>query len=511
MLKSGSPIPGTADISVARAPGGQRFFQGRAFVVAAYWLLLAGLLPLHLANLERFGYWEDEIYTGRDIGIRQVDQPDPHFVLSFRELTYKNDNHPPLYFWMLTRWVAVFGFSERAGRGFSLFWFALTLVVIAAAVREWMPGSSWWVGWWAVLYFGTSTYLYLLAREARMYTLALFWVSLSLLFFFRLLQEARPGRPLKTAAFNLIGFAGVNTLGLYTHYYFAFFYLALFCCAGCFWLARRFKTLHLALMTAPALLFAPWIPLLLKQRERKYQSGLWVMAPETGAGYLESLLKDSAAALSRVLFGTAFETGKVVVLLALGTLLLLLIRRIRPVPGVLSGLLVLAVLAYLFLIANDLSHRTMTAGQTKYLFFLALPLGAAFLMVSLASIAPVRFILIVVLLSYNAIGIGRHWSYQPHPDWRAIAEALQEHAPAGPVMVPDDDYWSCLGFYLPGNERLLNEDWLSVYPEDFWYVVVYLPWNAKTQKRVAELGSRFLEAERVAVDRFSMLVRYRVR
>jgi 4-amino-4-deoxy-L-arabinose transferase-like glycosyltransferase len=512
MLKSRPPSSLSADRQVARKwrrPAG-RGLVARNFAIAGACLLLAALLwSVHWTNIDRFGYWEDEIYSARDIGIRHISQSDPNFVLSFTELTYKNDNHPPLYFWMLARWVSVFGFSEQSGRGFSLFWLALMLIVIAVAVREWMPGKSWWVGWWAALFFGTSTYLYLLAREARMYTLALFWVSLSLLFFFRLVRESRRGEPVRAS--SLIGLVVAGTLGLYTHYYFAFLYLAFIAYAGCLWLARRFKLVNFGLLAGPALLFAPWIPLLLKQRERKYQSDLWVMAPEGGAGFLEGLLSDSAAALSRALFGTLFETGKVFALLALGLLLLLLLRRIRPVPGTLFGLLLLAVFSYLLLVSNDLWHGTMTAGQPKYLFGLVLPLGAALLLVVLESIPPVRFILMIVLLGYNFVGIARHWDFQPRPDWRAISGMVQERAADSPIMVPDEDYWGCLSFYLQDNSRLLNEDWLSVYPEDFWYVLVYLPWNARTQERMAELTDRFEEVERVTVDRFSILVRYRVR
>jgi hypothetical protein len=508
MLKSDSPQPETAGRNSVQQSGFTYRKPRGPLMAAAFLLLAALLLPVHWTNIDRYGYWEDEIYTARDIGLHHIGQSEPRFVLSFRELTYKNDNHPPLYFWMLTRWVSAFGFTESAGRGFSLFWLALTLLVMAAAVREWMPANSWWAGWWAVLFFGSSTYLYLMAREARMYTLVLFWISLSLLFFFRLVREARQDRPLRIS--SIVGFTLASTFGLYTHYYFAFLYVAFVVLAGCLWLSRRFSLTSLAFLTVPALLFAPWVPLLLRQRERKYQSGLWVMASE-GGGTLEGLLSHSSAALSRILFGTVFETGKVAGLLALAAVLLLLLRKIRPAPRAVPGLLMLAVFSYLLLIANDLAHGTVTAGQPKYLFIFVLPLGAAFLLVALASLAPVRFILIVVLLGYNIVGIGRHWDFQPRPDWRAITRTVEERTAGLPLLVPDEDFWGCLSFYLQENERLLNEDWLSVYPEDFWYVVVYLPWNAKTQSRVADLESRFQEVERVTVDRFSMLVRYRVR
>jgi hypothetical protein len=56
-----------------------------------------------------------------------------------------------------------------------------------------------------------------------------------------------------------------------------------------------------------------------------------------------------------------------------------------------------------------------------------------------------------------------------------------------------------------------SEEWLSVYPVDFWYLVLYLPWNPETQQRLADLRSRFEQVDTIQVDRFSMLVRFKIR
>jgi len=153
---------------------------GKLVLKLTAYLLLGGLLAtLYLHGINKKGFWEDEIYTARDIGLRSQDDLQPDFRLSFTELTYRNDNHPPLYFWVIAKWSALVGFNELSARGFSVFWLALTLVVVARTAAGFMAEFPRAV-YWTVLVFGTSSTLFVLAREARMYTMALFFVAASL-------------------------------------------------------------------------------------------------------------------------------------------------------------------------------------------------------------------------------------------------------------------------------------------------------------------------------------------
>jgi len=466
----------------------------------------ACLILLYLYELDRYGYWEDEIYTARDIGLSNQSDQQSGFRLSYTELTYRNDNHPWLYFWALEKWVRLFGFSEFSGRGFSVLFFALAVGVLIFSARTWGADRP---GVWVLLVFGVSTACFLMAREARMYSMAFFLVCLSLSLFVSLYDEAKAGR---ISSKKLVGLVLVNTLGLYTHYYVLFFYAGELFLAGWLLLRRRIWKLVSAL-TVPALLFLPWIPQLLRQRERKYESGLWVIGPHDPESYYRMVVSEGGDAISRLVFGSTFASRTLVLVIGVSVVAYLLLRWKNVVGRDPVGLLVvLAFVPYGLLIGNDLFHHTITLTRTKYLFFLIPPLLLGYLRISLSNLAPIRFCLLVLFLAYNVEGLGRERLIQAHPDWRAISDQAEQSARRMPVVVGDDDYFLCLSYYYDWRKGdVMSEEWLSVYPEDFWYLVLYLPWNTDTQRRVADLQSRFEEVERTEVDRFSVLIHFRLR
>ncbi|HXK61101.1 MAG TPA: glycosyltransferase family 39 protein [Acidobacteriota bacterium] len=477
--------------------------MGRVFAFA----LAVGLLLLYLHDLDRYGYWEDEIYTARDIGLSSERDQEPSFRLSFSELTYRNDNHPPLYFWVLEKWVRLFGFSEVSGRGFSILFLALGIVVLMRFSRLW--GSDQSSPLWILLIFGVSTSCFLMAREARMYSMAFFLVCLSLSLFVSLYYQAKEGR---ASLGGLSLWVLATTLGLYTHYYVLFFYAGQLVVAGLLLLRHRVWKRATALIF-PALLFLPWVPQLLRQRERKYESGLWVLGPQDPGSYVETIVSEGTDAISRLVFGSTFESGILlaIVVVSLASYLILRWKKVTG-PDPMGLLALLTGVPYLLLVANDLYHHTITLTRTKYLFFLIPPLLLGYLRMSLGNLAPVKFCLLMLFLGYNIEGLLRERLIQAHPDWRAIAEHVEKSAAQKPLVVADDDYFLCMRYYSDWRERnIMSEDWLSVYPEDFWYLVLYLTWNPDSKRRVAELESRFEEVERVEIDRFSMLIHYRVR
>ncbi len=468
------------------------------------------LVVLHTANLDRYGYWEDEIYTARDVGIHHLTDRNPTFRLSFSKLTYHNDNHPPFYFLAMSWWVRSFGYSEISGRGFSVLIFLFFLLAVAVAAREWAPGHR-WAPFWAMACFGLSLHLYMAVREARMYSLALLWVILSLLFYVRMTEGMAGDRQSRIWTTSL-GFVLAATLGLYTHYYFAFLYAAEVLVAAFLYFRHRLASKFVPALLAPGLLFLPWLPQLARQYERKYEPGLWTLGPQSWPSYLHSLSKEGSAALLRILFGSTFGQTQLLVMFVLAVVLYwILVRKAGTGTRFVALIGAVTVVAYGLLAANDFFHHTVTLTYTKYLFFIVVPLLMVYILVALGNLAPVRFILLASLLGFNLVGVLRGRQVQAHPDWRAISETASRALESHPLLVSDDDYWTCLAFYLPQAERVRNEEWVSVYPKDFWYLVIYLPWNSTMQRRVADLQSRFEEVERIPIDRFSMLVRFRVK
>ena len=74
--------------------------------------------------------------------------------------------------------MRLFGFSEVSGRGFSVLFLGLALLVLMRFASLQAPTEAFPA--WVLLVFGVSTSCYLMTREARMYTMAFFFVCVSL-------------------------------------------------------------------------------------------------------------------------------------------------------------------------------------------------------------------------------------------------------------------------------------------------------------------------------------------
>jgi uncharacterized membrane protein len=481
-------------------------------------LLGACLVVLYVYDINRRGYWEDEIYSARDIGLSSARDTSPDFQLSFSELTYRNDNHPPFYFWLLAQWVRLFGFSEISGRLFSVFFFALGVLALVRFANRWArpPQDTGTMtvanpGLWTLLVFGLCVSCFVMSQEARMYTLAFFLTSLSLTLFIDLVETAGAPRPGRAA--KLIALAVVNTLGLYTHYYFLFFYVGEAAVGGLLLLRRRAWKL-LPSLVVPGLLFLAWVPQLLRQRERKYESALWVIGPQDGRSYLGMLWEDGGAALSRLLFGSVFQIKTIALILLIAVLVHALLRWRRAIlKGEALLLAAVALASYGALLSNDLFHHTITLTRPKYLFFLLPPLLLLFIRVVLWNLPVIRFCALALFIAYNVVGIGRERLMQQHPDWRAIAAQAEKATAGKPLIVRDDDYFLCLSYYYDQRDiqRVVTEEWVSVLPEDFWFLALYPAWKPEIQEEIDKLNEGFDQVERIDVDRFSVLLHFRVR
>jgi uncharacterized membrane protein len=92
------------------------------------------------------------------------------------------DFHPPLYYLFMKFWVGVFGSSEIALRSPSLIFAALTVFLVYK-----MFGKV------AAIFLATAPLLFYYSQEARMYSMTLFLVTLSVFSFVKILKESRLG------------------------------------------------------------------------------------------------------------------------------------------------------------------------------------------------------------------------------------------------------------------------------------------------------------------------------
>jgi mannosyltransferase len=197
-------------------------------------LLLA--LGLRLYRIEGQSLWNDE---GTSVALA---------ARSLEAITASaaNDIHPPLYYYLLHLWIALFGNSELAARSLSAL-FGTLLVLLTFALGRLcieLPGSEQAnnpVGLLAALFAAISPFQIHYSQEARMYALSAFMGALSMYAFVRLLgnwqAEAVGGNPPQTqrAVFRhftapvwgsnghrygmMLAYVAIACLLLYTHYF----------------------------------------------------------------------------------------------------------------------------------------------------------------------------------------------------------------------------------------------------------------------------------------------------
>jgi len=242
--------PATQEAQTDRVEGGRDWWWLAAI------LLLALVLRLH--DLEQTDIWVDEAN-----GILTAQS-------SFGEILRKlsRDSSPPLYYFLLHGWIAIFGDSAAAVRSLSL-GFALLLIgtVYTIGTRE----ISHRAGCWAAFLLAISPSQIEFSQQARMYTLL---PLVAILAWWFLLRNLRSGHWRDFAACM-----ASTSVALYTHnfgVYVPVVLAAMVLLSG--QLFRHFWRWLLAVVIQ-AVLYAPWIPTLLVQIENRdhyaWFQGLW--------------------------------------------------------------------------------------------------------------------------------------------------------------------------------------------------------------------------------------------
>ncbi|MGC9332766.1 MAG: glycosyltransferase family 39 protein [Anaerolineae bacterium] len=220
-------------------------------VVLAVLLILITLLAsgLRLYALDAQGLWYDE---GFSVYLASMD---------LAEITTRTaaDIQPPLYYYLLHGWIALFGDSEVAVRSLSAL-FGVLAVPLMAAMAVKLFGSK-LAGLLGALLFAVSPLHVWYGQEVRMYTLLVFLTLLSsYLLLLAIYAEER-----WQVAGAWAGYTVTSVAALYTHY-FAFFVLAFHAIyLLVVWWARGFRPTHLILGglgcgAATILAYLPWLP-----------------------------------------------------------------------------------------------------------------------------------------------------------------------------------------------------------------------------------------------------------
>lgn len=244
------------------------------FRFSLLFILALGLL-LRVNNLSGRSLWTDEFFTlfqssghGVDIvnlldGFSERETPpllksrdfrlflesDP--AKNIRDVTrglLDTDTHPPLYFWIIHIWMKVFGDGLFGLRFFSVL---MGVFAIFLAYRIGAHLFNQRAAGFCALFAAISVFSVRYSQEARAYGLIMAIGLLSSLFLLRLEK--------KNENSDALWFAVFNSLGLYTHYFYAFVAIGQF---AYFSIAHRRdgprnKKFYLAVLSS-LLLFSPW-------------------------------------------------------------------------------------------------------------------------------------------------------------------------------------------------------------------------------------------------------------
>ena len=245
----------------SNAPTSQPINRRRYLTIGLLFFILLLALALRLYNIDAQSLWNDE---GTSVAVAQRS-----LVTIARDAA--QDIHPPLYYWLLSGWVRLFGTSEAAVRALSAL-LGVILVVVVYLLGCLLAGH--WAGLAAALLAAINPFQVYYAQEARMYMLLALWGALAFYAALRWAASSPGERPLGWAALYVL----VSAAGLYTHYAFPLVLLVvnlvILLYVALQWRATRLdaesgggrRLWHwLALQVVVALLFIPWLPAAYRQ------------------------------------------------------------------------------------------------------------------------------------------------------------------------------------------------------------------------------------------------------
>ncbi|MGA7075219.1 MAG: glycosyltransferase family 39 protein, partial [Halobacteriota archaeon] len=203
------------------------------------------------------------------------------------------DTHPPLYYFILHYWVALFGTSAVAVRLLSVLFGVLAIPMIYLVGRQLFNKE---VGLIATLILALSSFNIWYSQDARMYSLMVLLALLSMYFFLRFLQR-------DSLALSA-GYVLSTVLLVYTHSYSWFVVVAQNICVLSLMLLPRNRTFRLrrwvVLQATVLALFLPWIPVLINQKSQN--AWIFTIASTPPLQLISTFYSYSGTAVLSVLF-----------------------------------------------------------------------------------------------------------------------------------------------------------------------------------------------------------------
>jgi uncharacterized membrane protein/uncharacterized protein (DUF2141 family) len=238
-----------------------------------WWIIIAVACLVYTIGITHEGIWYDEACSA--IMAR-------HPLVKIITLT-AYDNHPPLYYLLLGVTRTILGNSVWALRSLSVAG-AVALVCLGAGPVRRIFGNKTALIYAAVILFTPATLIY--AHEARMYTLAIFAVTASVLYGYLAVQDHR--------TLDWVCFGVATLAAAYLHYYglIAAFSTQLF--VFLWLLLKKREILKAYLITGAAVVagYLPWLGVLARQTVG-VSKGFW-LSPVTFGDIMAAFYKPFA-------------------------------------------------------------------------------------------------------------------------------------------------------------------------------------------------------------------------
>ena len=466
-------------------------------------LIVLTALALRLWRLAAKPLWIDELYTafyglGKDPTVLPMDvvqHPSQYWQLllpggtplaAARAVTTYS-NHPPGFFMALNPWLHWLGTSVWSLRAFAVLW-GTGAVVAMFYLGQRVGGAR--LGHIAALTMAVSPYGIYLSQEARHYSLAIAIATCALVQWLALLQGKRSWS-------RWLAWVGLNTLGLYVHYFYSLGLMAQALVA--LYQRRRRPWPWLGALAAVALLYLPWLPTALGHFQSDGGTG-WLRASSDLLGSLILPWVQSAVALVFMVVLLPVEQMPVWVvvpaalamLATAGWLLRQLIRGwcLAPLPGgawpvIAYGLGVCGLmLAITYGLGKDLTLAPRYFFMVYPAITLAIALGLSRCRTQVLAVAIAAGLVSQLLISYDLALLKPYLPGQIGQRLASQAPALVLAAIQKPEQAPlalsytlaipaTEDIW--LGFTAPGppgpwRPSLGGSEPLTTGPPTLWLV-----------------------------------------
>lgn len=375
------------------------------YLLAALLLVVCLGAALRVFKLGAESLWLDEAYS-----IQVAHRPLGGIV---QEIS--RDVHPPLYYFALHYWMALFGDSEFAARLLSAIFGILAIPLIYKIAALLFDRAT---GLFSAAILAWSHFNIEFSQETRMYSLLCLLSLASLYFFLKLLENG-------TRRLTVAGYIASTALLAYTHIYGLFIIAAeaLYLLLLAFTSRRVFRQALWRWLFSQAmvlLLFSPWLAVLARQVRTHNQ--FWIPKPtlyEFGYTWLRF-----AGSLPLVMILAPLAALPIVWLAAGGRLAFFLRQGGDEQPDLplTSGervCFVLVWLASLLLVPFVASYLVTPFYLAKY----ALPASLAFIVLAARGITllrwpAVRALLLIAVLVLAQQDIGRYWNTIKKDQWR---------------------------------------------------------------------------------------------